>query len=134
MSDHLFCYGTLLESQIMRMVIGKEYTMQDATLLGYSRYLVKGGDYPGVVQNPQGEAEGKLCLGVTSSDLKKLDRFEGELYRRQLVRVKAPYNRTVNAWCYVVPRRSSMRLSKKEWSLEEYRMKILKRYNLSLEP
>jgi len=133
MSDHLFCYGTLMEPRIMQLVTGKEFTLQKASLSGYSRYVVKGADYPGVVQDPAGEVQGMLCLGVTASHLKKLDRFEGDMFRRQLVRVKGPYNRTVNAWCYVVPRRAAMRLSKNEWSLEEYREKFLRRHNIPLD-
>jgi len=132
MSDHLFCYGTLMEPSIIRMVTGKEFTLQKAVLSGYSRYVVKGADYPGVVQNSVGEVDGVLCLGVTGAQLKKLDRFKGELFRRQLVRVKGPHSRVVNAWCYVVPRRASMRLSKESWSLVEYREKFMRRYNLPL--
>ena len=134
MSDHLFCYGTLMEPRVLQMVTGKDFTLQDATLIGYSRYLVKGADYPGVVQNPAGETVGKLCLGVTASHLKSLDRFEGDLYRRQLVKVKGHLGRTVNAWCYIVPRRAAMRLTKQEWVLEDYRVQFMKRYNIPLLP
>lgn len=130
MSDHLFCYGTLMEPRILEAVTGKQFTLQDAALEEYNRYLVKGEDYPGVVKEPGGLTEGKLCLGVTARDLAVLDRFEGELYRRQLVRVKAPYNRTVNAWCYVVPRRAAMRLSTQSWALEDYRDRFMKRHGI----
>ncbi|OUS32395.1 hypothetical protein A9Q99_00985 [Gammaproteobacteria bacterium 45_16_T64] len=130
MSDHLFCYGTLMEPRILEAVTGKQLMLQKAELEGYARYLVKGEDYPGVVQESGGLTEGKLCLGITARDLKIIDRFEGDLYRRQLVRVKAAYNRTVNAWCYVVPRRASMRLSKQGWELDDYRDKFMRRHGM----
>ena len=134
MSDHLFCYGTLMEPRVLQMITGKEFNFQKASLPDYCCYRVKGEDYPGVVQKAGECTEGRLCLGVTASHLKKLDRFDGELFRRQLVRVNGPYNRTVNAWCYIVPKRTSMRLSKESWEFEQYYEKFMKRFNLPLEP
>ena len=134
MSDHLFCYGTLMEPRVLKMITGKEFTLKKATLPDYQRYRVKGEDYPGVVQKAGEGTDGMLCLGVTASHLKKLDQFEGDLYRRQLVKVNGPYNRTVNAWCYIVPRRAAMRLSKEAWEFEQYFEKFMRRYNLPLEP
>ncbi|SEP44951.1 Gamma-glutamyl cyclotransferase, AIG2-like [Rhodospirillales bacterium URHD0017] len=79
-----FFYGTLLDSDVMALVIGRRLppsAFVPAVLPGHSRRRAKGSTYPVVVRDPAGQAKGVVVGGFTSRDVARLSAFEGPGYR-----------------------------------------------------
>ena len=86
----LFFYGTLVHPKILSRVIGNDGAhlhIQNAVLDGAKLYHVKGAEYPGLLRVESSAAsinavKGTLVSGLTASDLRCLDAFEGDEYTR----------------------------------------------------
>ena len=117
MSLPLFCYGTLELPEVMRAVAGCLPTRLPATLSGYRRAMVAGRNYPGVLPADD-TVLGTLYLAPGRTVLARIDRFEGDEYRRRQVTVKTG-NGQSRAWVYVLdPQRA--RLSEVPWDAEAF--------------
>jgi gamma-glutamylcyclotransferase (GGCT)/AIG2-like uncharacterized protein YtfP len=95
----IFVYGTLMSTKMLSWVLtgdSSNYTQIEdqsaakrlpATLYGYRRVPVKHSDYPAIIPaEPVDMVHGFLVFPSTESQWKKLDDFEGEIYKRTLVR------------------------------------------------
>jgi gamma-glutamylcyclotransferase (GGCT)/AIG2-like uncharacterized protein YtfP len=100
MSPPLFVYGTLLSAQIRERVLGRAVPVRTARLTGYRRLALAGRSYPGLVRALHGQVTGLLVEGLGKADLRQLDRYEGQEYRRRLLRVDTPSGRQ-RAWVYL---------------------------------
>ncbi|TKY90333.1 hypothetical protein EX895_000331 [Sporisorium graminicola] len=87
----LFFYGTLVHPKILARVIGNDgahLEVQNAVLDGARLFHVKGEEYPGLLRvessasNAVNAVKGTLVRGLTASDLRCLDAFEGDEYER----------------------------------------------------
>ncbi|TFL03875.1 hypothetical protein BDV98DRAFT_563206 [Pterulicium gracile] len=106
MSTHsAFFYGTLMHPNILRRVIGNDGShlhICPAVLLHYTRHQVKHADYPGIVPYTESKialldgkdlplndesVRGAFVSGLTTSDIRCLDVFEGSEYARIPVHV-----------------------------------------------
>ena len=79
-----FFYGTLLDPDVMALVIGRRLpppAYEAATLPGYARRRAKGASYPIVVRDPRGEVEGAVVGGLSARDVARLAAYEGPRYR-----------------------------------------------------
>jgi len=92
-----------MHPQILKRVIGNDGTHQkiySAILLDYTRHQIKRADYPAVVPYSQSSAmfdrelspeeksvRGSLVTGLSESEVRLLDIFEGDEYIRDLVPV-----------------------------------------------
>lgn len=86
----LFFYGTLVHPKILARVIGNDgahLTVQNAILPGAKLFHVIEEDYPGLVLHSSSCVKGTLVSGLTVSDLRCLDTFEGDEYTRTSVSV-----------------------------------------------
>ncbi len=83
----LFAYGTLINSEILHRVIGSVPASEPARLNGFQARCVKGATYPGLLRYVGGTTNGMLYQGLSESQWKKLDRFEGPEYERIEVEV-----------------------------------------------
>ncbi len=81
----------------MRSVCGYIKQGIPAQLMGYRRRGLYGEDYPAIVPDRQYLVQGLLYTGITSAQLRAIDRYEGELYRRIQVSVAGR-----RAWTYVL--------------------------------
>ncbi|KIY71508.1 hypothetical protein CYLTODRAFT_418744 [Cylindrobasidium torrendii FP15055 ss-10] len=104
-SRSAFFYGTLMHPKILTEVIqnkGSHLAVTPAVLLDHTRHAVKYADYPGVIPvektkaqferlhnltRDEGSVRGTLVTGLTASDMKFLDEFEGDEYNKQVVEV-----------------------------------------------
>jgi hypothetical protein len=87
-----FFYGTLLDSDVAALVLGRRLppaAFVPASLPGYARRRAKGATYPVVVSDPCGEVPGVVVGGLSARDVARLAAFEGPGYRIASVRVKA---------------------------------------------
>lgn len=97
-SEKLFIYGTLRETGIQRMVIGRAIQGTPATLEGYRRAWLKteGESYPVLAREPGSSIRG-LVISVTQHELELLDAYEGKAYARRKVALRGG----MTAWAYV---------------------------------
>ena len=86
-----FFYGTLLDSDVMALVIGRRLppsAFVPAVLAGHTRRRAKGATYPVVVRDPGDRVHGVVVGGLTSRDVARLAAFEGPGYRVARLKVR----------------------------------------------
>jgi hypothetical protein len=77
------CYGTPNPSENIR----RRHTFKRAILHGHQRWCVKDASFPGITPTPNGKVFGIFATGLTKSNMRKLDHFEGDMYYRRPVTV-----------------------------------------------
>ncbi|MBU1619744.1 MAG: gamma-glutamylcyclotransferase [Gammaproteobacteria bacterium] len=122
--DAVFVYGLLMLPEVVFAITGKDYVMQDASLLDYKRYGLsqQPGDtpVPALAQCPGYLQHGQVLLGVLPEELAKLDFFEeldSGLYLREKVRVQS-LGLWLDAWCYTAGPALQPYLTG-DWSLQQ---------------
>lgn len=96
---NLSVYGTLISEKVFYKVISvkegdhlrkSQYKLvQNVELEGYKRSKVRNELYPGAISDHERSCiKGALIYGLTVDDLKFLDEFEGDEYKRVAVEVK----------------------------------------------
>lgn len=99
-----FFYGTLLHPKVLKRVInnnGDHLKIAPAVLNGYRRHEVSGAHFPAIIRadlshetfntppDPTNDrVQGSYVSGLTTKDVARLDRFESNLYTRELVEVQ----------------------------------------------
>ena len=68
---------------------------------GFQRLNVKNEQYPGLIKGND-IVDGVIYFNLTVVDLARLDRFEGELYRREEVEVVCEDGEKVPAFVYII--------------------------------
>lgn len=116
----LFAYGTLMSGDIMQRVSGQRCEPTPGVLRGYRRNRIRGEVYPGIIASPAGMVEGILYSGLTEDAWKRLDLFEGEMYRRCAVAVQLEDGTVREAETYVLRPRFEYRLTSEPWALDEF--------------
>lgn len=117
---HLFAYGTLICADIFEQVSGRRATGLSATLKGYSRRPVVGAEYPGVLPQAGSSVDGVVYRDLPAAAWRRLDRFEGEMYRRRVVGVRLASGEILPAEVYVVRPAYRHRLAASEWDLDGF--------------
>jgi len=79
---HVFTYGSLMFPEVWSRVVRGDYRRDVARVSGYARRIVRDETYPGALAVPEATLEGVVWFDVAADDLGRLDRFEGEDYRR----------------------------------------------------
>ena len=120
MTKDLFAYGTLMCEDIMLAVTGERFSRNAGFLRDYQRRKIKGEVYPGVIPRPGGVVEGIVYRDVSDAAWSLLDSFEGEMYRRQVVRVSIADGTSLEAHTYVVRPEFKDRLGSSEWNFEKF--------------
>lgn len=129
MSTHLFTYGTLMFPDVWRIVVGRDFPHKPATLAGYEIFRVKGAHYPGIIKSafrpstlsPPPSVPGVLYFDLDAAALERLDRFEGDQYRRQSLPVVACDDCEIAVDAYVVPQESRHLLTDDVWTAAEFK-------------
>jgi gamma-glutamylcyclotransferase (GGCT)/AIG2-like uncharacterized protein YtfP len=113
---------------VFQRIVGRALPGRDALLPGYRRCAIRGKCYPGVAARPGERTAGVLYEGLEAAELRRLDDYEGRLYRRIQVSVEVGDGEALAAWCYVMHPRHRHRLIARDWSVEEFRHRSLKSY------
>lgn len=79
------CYGT--ENPLPEVV--SHLRLSPALLRNYSRRKVLHADFPGIIAQRNHTVLGTLIHGLTDADVKWLDHFEGDMYKRVRIEVEA---------------------------------------------
>jgi gamma-glutamylcyclotransferase (GGCT)/AIG2-like uncharacterized protein YtfP len=116
----LFVYGTLMCEDIMREISGLRLFHETGILEGYSRWSVKGEVYPALVPDEKGRVEGMVYRDIPESAWDRLDRFEGEMYERQLVQIELTSGKTLFAGTYVARPVFLDQLDKSGWDFPNF--------------
>jgi gamma-glutamylcyclotransferase (GGCT)/AIG2-like uncharacterized protein YtfP len=128
MSQHyLFTYGTLQVSEIFEHIVGRSLSSCPALLDGYARYRVEQRVYPAIVRQAGASVSGLLYSGVDTRELEHLDVYEGELYQRTWLEVRAASGR-IGAWTYVLGDAHLDQLAPDPWDLETFQRDHLASY------
>jgi gamma-glutamylcyclotransferase (GGCT)/AIG2-like uncharacterized protein YtfP len=119
-SRRIFAYGTLAFAPVMEALLGRRLPAQSAVLPGYARYQVRGERYPGIVAEAGTATPGVLWEGLDAAAVALLDRFEGSLYERRAVRVRAGAAAELAAEAYVVAEARAGALSREPWDERDF--------------
>jgi gamma-glutamylcyclotransferase (GGCT)/AIG2-like uncharacterized protein YtfP len=120
---NLFAYGTLMDSEIMEDVCGEACRSQRATLLHYVRKRVCGEVYPAIAAQPGGAVAGVVYFDLSSAAMSRLDRFEGDLYQREVAVVICDHGESIDTHTYVISTGCVHKLSDDDWSYEDFMAK-----------
>ncbi|MAY36471.1 MAG: hypothetical protein CMN84_10260 [Spongiibacteraceae bacterium] len=112
---NLFCYGTLMYQPLLRALVERELSVEEAVLDGYSCLAVKAAAYPAIVADENGRVVGQLVRNIPPGAWQRIDRYEGEYYRREEVEVTLTDGSTAEAGTYVIRPRYRSRLSRRTW-------------------
>lgn len=86
-----FFYGTLLDRDVMAMVIGRRLppdAFAPAILPGHARRRVKGASYPIAVRDRREAIHGSVVGGLSERDVERLSAYEGARYRIASLKVR----------------------------------------------
>ena len=107
-------------SDIFVKVAGCQAEYAQATLDNFFRAKICGREYPGIIHRPQATVVGVLYFDLSDKALERLDAFEGEMYLRENVDVKAEHHGLVTAMTYVVKPQYRAILTEEAWSYQEF--------------
>jgi gamma-glutamylcyclotransferase (GGCT)/AIG2-like uncharacterized protein YtfP len=125
--ENVFCYGTLMFPQIMQKVTGISAPAEACRLCDFARYQVRGEVFPAIVPQAGEQIAGVVYRNLPPLALKRLDQYEGILYRRQRVIVETE-QRCYRAWTYVIAPRYRRCLTGQAWDENEFKRKHLRTY------
>ncbi len=112
----VFTYGTLMFEAVWLRVTGVRRRGTPARITGFCRRRVRGEVYPALVRAEAGEElQGILYSGVSPEELDRLDRFEGDCYRRILVTCRLDAGNTVEAHAFLFTEGHEELLAEEEW-------------------
>lgn len=105
---------------IMVEVSGCHLSHVPGILKGYSRRSVRGEHYPAIVPDNESIVEGVVYRNVPNSVWDRLDRFEGEMYKRQPVDVELNDGEMLYAETYVIQPVYLNRLDRSDWDFNDF--------------
>ncbi|MEQ8664245.1 MAG: gamma-glutamylcyclotransferase family protein [Rhodospirillales bacterium] len=124
-----FFYGTLLDGDIQRIVLGRRLPSRQlipAVAHGYRRVYVKGAWYPTLAEGDGGPVAGCVVHGLSAKDRAKIDWFEDDDYVLGTVEVSTTRLGRVSALAYMPP--SPSVLTDTDWTLDEWRRRFKQQY------
>ena len=101
-------------------VVGRQAESVDAFITKFACRRLQGVEYPGLRPQAGERTVGTLYRGVEARDLQRLDRYEGEAYRRCLLPVWLSSSKREMAWCYTLRKPYLRRLTQELWSPEHF--------------
>lgn len=149
----LFVYGTLMAPEVMQLLIGRTPAGRSVRLVAtndancyYRRHPVHRHVFPGLIRRagttgmaeppPKTAVDGILYRDLTKTEMKRLDWFEGEEYKKEQCTVESEidlelFEAVVYLWANPV---TELDLTK-QWLYEDFREKHLKEYlKVTVEP
>lgn len=99
--SRLFVYGTLKDDAVVQGLLGHRLFGRPAVLAGYRREVDPSIGYPVIYPDDGARVAGKVLDGIDAHALEILDAYEGDRYRRIVVRVDTIEGRALDAYVYV---------------------------------
>lgn len=116
----LFFFGTLMDSDVLRLVLGREVVPRDrrtARLDGHRRVFVAGRVYPMVIAQVGARVDGVAVGGLDHGDLARLNHYEGWEYRLQTARIRLDGGAIIEAGFYACP---AALADRRDWRLAHW--------------
>ena len=118
---NIFTYGSLMFDAVWARVIGVDYEKIKARVHGDRRRALKGYTYPALIAGYADDyVEGVVYFKVNRRDVKTLDRFEGEYYRRRLLPCSLADGGSVDAGVYLFKQEYQQMLADKPWDVKKF--------------
>ena len=106
---------------VWQRAVGGDYRHAPARLYGYRRLKVRHEVYPGLVPAaPEFYVDGRLYFSVGSTDIRRLDHFEGPTYRKESVQCRLTETRVSSAEVYVFKKQYRRLLVPEDWDPVEF--------------
>lgn len=96
-----FFYGTLLDPEVRRRVLGEDVRTEPAVLTEYRRVVIAGRNYPALIPTPAGRIDGQLSEPLADAARGLLVAYEGPEYRLSEVTVRAADGATATAMVFL---------------------------------
>lgn len=125
MRVNYFFYGTLIDPEVLRLVLGREVaplSRRKARLQGYRRVFRHNATYPVLIADAASAVEGILVVALAPRDVIALKRYEGPDYETVELPVAVVNGRQVRASVFVPAR--SCAPSAIDWTFEEWRQRF----------
>jgi hypothetical protein len=113
-----FFYGTLLDPECRRVVIGRDIPVVAATLFGWRRLGVAGKHFPMIQRDAKGSTAGAVTDPLGVRDVARLRYYEGDSYHLVAVEVRHEGGAGVAATVFAPPDGSLVGVG--TWSLGDW--------------
>ena len=124
----LFFYGTLLDADIQRKIIGRVLTadsLRPATLAGFRRVRASGEWFPMLVPGLAADTvDGALALDLTGPELKRVVTYEGDGYGLKRVTVRLGDGTPARAQVFVPLAAGGLKPSAQAWDLLDWQRRV----------
>ncbi len=118
---NVFAYGTLMFPEIWQRVTGRPADGLRGQLPGFSIWCVRDAEFPGIIASDDGAVvPGVVYLDVDETALARLDAFENDFYRREVVMITCEDGHQREAEAYVVPETGRGVLSDEPWQKDQF--------------
>ena len=119
----VFTYGSLMFEPVWSRGVAGSYERYEAILQGYDRKAVRGEIYPVLIPSSMlSQVQGIVYCDVSSSDLARLDHFEGEYYFRKTEQIITEEKKAFPAEVYVLKEEYYSIISHKAWDPVHFSM------------
>lgn len=97
----LFVYGSLCRAELRYSLLQRHIEACPALLNDYAAYWLGSEPYPGLRRHIGEHTRGQLLRGLSTREMRVLDRYEGQRYRRTRCSVQLGHSR-LHAWVYLI--------------------------------
>jgi gamma-glutamylcyclotransferase (GGCT)/AIG2-like uncharacterized protein YtfP len=115
-------------NEVLSRLLKGEYRKINSSLKGYQRVHIVGEIFPGIKLSSDRSVDGLLVFGLNDKDIKILDDFEADYYRRKQLFVVADDGQEYAADVYVFREKYYYKLTGTDWSPEEFKEKYLAQF------
>lgn len=118
----LFFFGTLMDPDVLRVVIGADLAprqIEEGRVRGFRRVFVPGRAYPMLIPAPHFHVEGLLVSGLTPEQVHRLGVFEGPEYHLVPLTITSFGGHAYRAGAFLSDR--NVVPGKDEWTLKLWR-------------
>ena len=129
---NLFAYGTLIFEEILSKLLGAEHISIPGLLENYKIIKFYNAEYPGIIPDIESNVSGKIIFGINEQDISILDAYEGVMYKRSILKVKA-LSKEYDCHVYVVDDNYREELSEEPWCPIDFKNNSLNNYMKNLD-
>ena len=91
-----------MSKEVWRKIVAGKYKSAKGILTGYESKKIINKSYPGLIESSAGKARGVIYFDIDKEDLKNLDLFEGDEYKKIKVDVLILKNKNINCITYLL--------------------------------
>ena len=124
-TEGIFAFGLLMIPKVMKDVTGIELLGTEAVLSGFRRVSLAGRNYPGITRDDHGGVRGIYYADTDADMIRRIDAFEGDEYRRDIVSIRLASGEVCSAGVYLMSKTGEALVTNESWDLEAYKREHL---------